>query len=54
MLKLLFLTTGEVKTTSLVLLAPLNEAKLLAPPPSVSLAIESAGSEATVASLFSV
>ena len=47
--KFLFLTTGEVKTTSLVALASLDEAKLLAPPPSASLVLGSIGSEAMVA-----
>ena len=51
-LKLLFLITGEVKTTLLVALASLDEAKLLAPPPSARLTLESARSEATVASLL--
>ena len=50
MLKLLFLTTGKVKTTPPVTLASLDEANLLAPPPSASLTLESAGSEAVVAS----
>ena len=51
-LKLLFLTTGEVKMTSLVALASLDEAKLLAPLASASLELESTGSEAMVASLL--
>ena len=46
------LTTGEVKTTSPVALASLDEANLLALPPSASLTLESAGSEAEVASLL--
>ena len=46
------LTTSEVKTTSPVALASLDEINLLALPPSASLALESAGSEATVASLL--
>ena len=51
-LKLLFLTIGELKTTSHVVLASLGEAKLLAPPPSASLALASIGSKAVVASLL--
>jgi len=51
-LKLLFLTTGEVKTTSPIVLALLGEAKLFALLPSASLAPESVGSEAMIASVL--
>ena len=51
-MKLLFLITGEVKTTPSIALASLDEANLLAPLPSVSLALESAASEVVVASLL--
>jgi len=51
-LKLIFLTTGEFKTISPVILASHDEAKLLAPPPSASLAPEGFGSEVVVASLL--
>ena len=50
---LLFLLIGKVKTTSSVALASINEANLLALPPSASLALESAWSEDVVALLFS-
>ena len=51
-MKLLFLITDEVKTTPSVALVSLNEANLLALPPSASSVLESAGSEAVVASLL--
>ena len=51
-MKLLFLITGEIKTTPSVALALLDDANLLAPPPSASLALENAGSEAMVALLL--
>ena len=54
MLKLLFLTTGEVKTTPSVILALLDEAKLLAPPPSASSALESVERKVVVASLLAL
>jgi len=43
--KLLFLTTGEVKTTSPVALASLGEANLLPLPPSASITLESTRSD---------
>ena len=52
LVKLLFLITGEVKITPSVALALLDEANLLALPPSMSLALESTGSEAMVVSLL--
>ena len=51
-MKLLFLITGEIKTTPYVALASLNEANLLAPPTNASSVLESVGSEIVVASLL--
>ena len=51
-MNLLSLITGEVKTTPPITLASFDEVNLLAPPPSASLTLESAGSEAVVASLL--
>ena len=52
LVKLLSLIIGEVKTTPPVTLASLDEANLLSLPPSASLALESAGSEAATTSLL--
>jgi len=50
--KLLFSTTGEATTASLLALASPDKAKHLALPLSASLALENAESEAVVASLL--